>query len=291
MDQILRAIDKNYSFRLFFIQSDNLVEEAKQIHGLSRSATVALGRLLTANLLLAADLKNTEDRLTLQMRGNGPGGFLVTTADGSGHVKGYADQPEAKVADKKNGEPDAGAYVGKEGTFVLIRDYGMKEPYTAHSPLVTGEIAEDIAAYYYQTENIPTAISLGVQLNEDDSVKTAGGFFLQAMPGVSEEELGKLEDFIKTLPDVTALLEVHTPEEIIRTAFAAFEMDILDTSDVSYRCDCSREKVEDALTSLHKDEIETMIKEDGGAEVVCHFCNKKYAFSETDLRQIIENRN
>lgn len=286
MDHLIRAIDKAYAFRMFVIRTDRLVEEARMIHGLNPVATVALGRLLTANLLLAAELKNRDDRLTLQIRGDGPAGFLVTTADGQGHVKGYANDADADVPEKENGQPDVGSYVGTEGNFVLIRDYGMKEPYTAYAPLVTGEIAEDIAAYYYQTERIPTALSLGVQLNEDGSARSAGGFFLQAMPGVSDDELVKLEERLKELPDITQLLDQQSLEDILSTEFASFEMEVLDSTEVSYRCDCSLEKVEDAVSSLHPDELKNMIQEDGGAEVVCHFCSKKYTFTKEDLEQM-----
>lgn len=288
MDQIIRAIDKDYAFRMFVIRTDRLVEEARRIHNLSPCATVALGRLLTANLLLAADLKNADDRLTLQIRGNGPAGFLVTTADGQGQVKGYANEPEEEVPHKENGQPDVAGYIGNEGTFILIRDHGMKEPYTAYSPLVSGEIAEDIAAYYYQTERIPTVLSLGVQLKEDGSVRSAGGFFLQAMPGVPDSELVRLEDAIRQLPDITQLLDQHSLEEILISEFSEFDMQILDTAEVAYRCDCSREKVEAALSSLHRDELMNMIDEDGGAEVVCHFCNTKYSFSEEELKAMAE---
>lgn len=290
MDTMVRAIDKAYAFRMFIIQTDQLVEEARKIHNLSPVATVALGRLLTANLLLAADLKNDEDRLTLQMRGEGPAGFLIATADGRGTVKGYGQHPEAELPAKDTGQPDVATYVGKEGNFILIRDYGMKEPYTAYSPIITGEIAEDIAAYYYQTERIPTAISLGVQLHPDGSVRAAGGYFLQAMPGVSDSELEKLEERLKELPDITTLLEDHSLEEILHKEFAEFEMEILDSSQVAYRCDCSREKVSDALSSLQKDELVAMKEEDGGAEVICHFCNEKYEFSPADLDAMIKNR-
>lgn len=290
MDHLVRAIDKAYAFRMFLIRTDSLVEEARNMHQLSECATVALGRLLTANLLLAADLKNDDDRLTLQIRGNGPAGFLVTTADGQGHVKGYANAPQEEVPNKENGRPDVASYIGTEGNFVLIRDYGMKEPYTAYSPLVTGEIAEDIAAYYYQTERIPTALSLGVQLNEDGFVQTAGGFFLQAMPGVPDDELETLEERLKALPDITALLADHSLEEILQSEFSSFEMEILDSTEVSYRCDCSRDKVQDALSSLHKDELLAMADEDSGAEVVCHFCGKVYAFSEEELQAMAAAR-
>lgn len=290
MDQLVRSIDNAYSFRIFLIRTDAVVEEARKIHGLSKTATVALGRLLTANLLLAADLKNADDRMTLQIRGDGPGGMLITTADGDGHVKGYIENPETEVQPKENGSPNVAEFVGKEGALVIIRDYGMKEPYTAHSPLLTGEIAEDIAAYYYQTERIPTAVSLGVQLKEDGSVDVAGGFFLQAMPGVTDEEMESVESLLLSLPDITKILKGKEAEEILAEQFGEFKMEILDKSDVSYRCDCSREKVEDAISSLSVEELREMIEEDHGAEVVCHFCRTAYTFSEEDLESIISNK-
>lgn len=285
MDQLIRAIDKNFSFRLFFVRTDEVVQQAKEFHALSPIATKALGRLLTANLLLAADLKSKDDRLTLQIRGNGPAGYFISTADGDGHVKGYVENPqEGMLLDK------VPAYVGEEGTFVLIRDYGLKEPYTAMSPLISGEIAQDIVAYYYQTERIPTALATDVLLDEEGNVKRAGGFFLQAMPGVSEEELAKIEEGIKNSPDVMDMLEADDFTTLLDEHFKEFEMEILNEEEVSYLCDCSKEKVRDALMSLNVEEMIAMKEEDHGAEVVCHFCNKKYTFTEQDLTEMIEQK-
>lgn len=285
MDQLIRAIDKNFSFRLFFVRTDEVVQQAKEFHELSPIATKALGRLLTANLLLAADLKSKDDRLTLQIRGNGPAGYFISTADGDGHVKGYVENPhEGMLLDK------VPAYVGEEGTFVLIRDYGLKEPYTAMSPLISGEIAQDIVAYYYQTERIPTALATDVLLDEEGNVKRAGGFFLQAMPGVSEEELAKIEEGIKNSPDVMDMLEADDFTTLLDEHFKEFEMEILNDEEVSYLCDCSKEKVRDALMSLNVEEMIAMKEEDHGAEVVCHFCNKKYIFTEQDLTEMIEQK-
>ncbi len=285
MDQLIRAIDKNFSFRLFFVRTDEVVQQAKEFHELSPIATKALGRLLTANLLLAADLKSKDDRLTLQIRGNGPAGYFISTADGDGHVKGYVENPhEGMLLDK------VPAYVGEEGTFVLIRDYGLKEPYTAMSPLISGEIAQDIVAYYYQTERIPTALATDVLLDEEGNVKRAGGFFLQAMPGVSEEELAKIEEGIKNSPDVMDMLEADDFTTLLDEHFKEFEMEILNDEEVSYLCDCSKEKVRDALMSLNVEEMIAMKEEDHGAEVVCHFCNKKYTFTEQDLTKMIEQK-
>lgn len=282
MGQMIRALDKAFSFRLFFVRTDDVVQNAKDFHGLSPIATRALGRLLTSNLLLAADLKSKEDRLTLQMRGNGPAGYFVTTADGDGHVKGYVEHPkQGELLDK------VPAYVGTEGSFVLIRDYGLKEPYTAMSPIATGEITQDIAGYYYQTERIPTALAADVLLDSKGNVEKAGGFFLQAMPGVSEEELAKIEEGIKNLPDIMDMLQHDNMEDILKEYFASFEMEIINTEDVSYLCDCSKEKVQDALMSLNVEEMQAMKEEDHGAEVVCHFCDKVYNFSEHDLEQMI----
>lgn len=290
MDQLIRSIDKDFSFRLFLIRTEGVVEEARQLHNLSDTATVALGKLLTANLLLSADLKNREDRLTLQFRGNGPGGFLISTANGDGNVKGYVQNPSVSLPKNDDGTQDVSSWVGKEGTFVIVRDYGMKEPYTAHSPLITGTIAEDIAGYYYQTERIPTALQLGVLLNDDGSVKLAGGYFLQAMPGVTDEELVSLESKLLSLPPITELLAHHTLDDILTTDLADFAMERLDSADVFYRCDCSKEKVQDAIMSLSKEELQEMKDEDKGAEVICHFCNKAYVFSEEELQVMIDRK-
>lgn len=286
MGTMIRAIDRAFSFRLFVADTTDVVKEAKRIHNTSAAATEALGNALTATLLLAADLKNKDDRLTLQMRGDGPVGLLVATADGDGHVKGYAEHADA-VFEPTDGIASA---VGKNGSLLLIRDHGMKEPYTAHSPLVTGKIDEDLAAYYYQTERIPTAIQVRVSLDDHGDVEKAAGYFLQAMPGVPDEELGALEDFLKEMPEITQWMESGNPPAAVMATFAAFEPEIIDSETIEYRCDCSREKVTDALQSLSREELIAMREEDEGAEVVCHFCDKKYRFDAEDLDEMIRRK-
>lgn len=286
-DYIIRGIDKDNIFRFFVITSTGMVEEARNIHNTSATATAALGRMLTAAAMMGIEMKNEEDSLTFNINGNGIAGNLVTIANNKGEVKGYVDYPEKDV-ESKNGKLDVGGYVGTDGYLTIIKDLGLKEPYTGQTELVTGEIAEDLVSYFYVSEQQPSAINLGVLVDKDLSVKAAGGYMIKVLPNISEEEIVKLENALSKAEPVSSLINRGlNPEEILEAVFGEFEMEILEKQEVKFVCDCSREKVEKLLFSLGKSEIENLM-EDEITEVVCHFCNKKYKFTGKELKELIK---
>lgn len=288
-DKLIRAIDAKNNFRLILCNSTNTVEEMRQIHFTSPTATAALGRVLTITAMLGSDLKNDIESLTIKVKGNGPAGLLLAVSNGKGELKGHMDFPQADVPSKSNTKLDVGTLVGKKGTLSIIRDYGIKDPYIGHSALVSGEIAEDFANYFYYSEQQPTVVSLGVFIEPDHTCSQAGGLIIQALPGYSEEALERMESCVNKLPPITALLkEEKDPRKILEDYFCDFAFEILEETSISYQCNCSKEKVEGVIVSLGKEEIREMIEEDHGAEVQCHFCNKKYSFSEGDLRNFIQ---
>lgn len=289
MSKILRAVDKTKTFKIYIANTTDTVEEMRRIHNTSATASAALGRLTTLASILSIDLKNKKDSITLKMRGDGPAGTLMAIGYGNGTVKSYVDNPEIDVPSKGPDKLDVGAYVGKHGSVGVIRDYGLKEPYTGMSNIISGEVAEDFAYYFYTSEQTNTVLSLGVFVEEDLHVERAGGIFLQAMPGVQEEEIVKVEKILENLPQITNILkEGLSNEEILDKYFSTLEPEILDENEVIYECDCSREKVEKALSTIKREELDTMIKEDGKIEVKCHFCNSIYNFYKDDIENLGE---
>jgi len=288
-DYIIRGIDKNGSIRFFVASTTNLVEEARKIHNTSPTATAALGRALTAASIIGITLKNKQDTLTLKIKGDGPIGSIVSVANCEGEVKGYVDNPHADVPSRSDGKLDVGSLVGKNGQIALIRDYGLKEPFVGYSNLVTGEIAEDLVSYFYHSEQQPSAISLGVLVDKDISVRAAGGFMLQLLPDVSDEDIDRIEKILKDMKPISTLIDQGlTPEEILEEIFGEFEVEILSKTYVQYKCNCNLEKIEQVLISLGEEELTKIIEEDEKAEVVCHFCNTKYRFSKDDLLKLLK---
>lgn len=287
-DYIIRGIDNKGTLRLFVASSTNIVEDARKIHNTSPTATAAFGRALTAAAMMGISMKGEENSLTFKIKGDGPIGNIVVVANNKGEVKGYVDYPEADVPSRSDNKLDVGKLVGKNGQLAVIMDLGLKEPYIGMSNLVSGEIAEDLVNYYYISEQQPSAINLGVLIDKDISVKAAGGYMLQLLPNVEEKDIDRIEDILnKAKPISTLIDEGLTPEEIMEELFGEFQMEILDKIYIEYKCNCEREKIEGVLLSLGKDEIKDIIKEDGKAEVVCHFCNKKYNFSKNELQKLI----
>lgn len=287
-DYIIRGIDKKGTIRFFVATSSNLVEKARRIHNTSPTATAALGRALTAASILGVTMKNKEDILTFKIRGDGPIGNIVTVANNKGEVKGYVDNPYADVPSRADGKLDVGTLVGKNGQIAIIKDLGLKEPYSGYSNLVSGEIAEDLVNYFYTSEQQPSAISLGVLVDKDISVKASGGYMLQLLPNVLDEDIDRIEEILKDAKPISILVdEGLTPEEILEELFGEFEVEILSKTDISYDCNCSREKIEKVLISLGNEELNKIIEEDEKAEVVCHFCNTKYNFSKDDLINLL----
>lgn len=293
MDKIIRCITSDGAVMASVINSTDIVYTAQKLHSTSPAATAAIGRLLSAASMMGAQLKQKSATLTVRIKGDGPLGTLVTVADSSGNVRGYLENSVCETEHYHKGKINVSAAVGKHGYIDVMRDYGTGEPYMSRAELATGEIAEDITAYYVQSEQIPTACGLGVLLDkEDGEVMLAGGFIIQLLPGADEAACDKLEKNIAALePMTTMLAKGMSVEEICRTALQGFEVEIVDELPVHYVCSCSRERVINSIASLRNEEIEAMIEEDGGAEVACNFCNKKYVFGAEDLRQIIELKN
>lgn len=289
MDYLVRAIDEDAKVRIFACNSTDMVEEARKIHNTSKTATAALGRTLTAAALMSENLKNEADTLTINIKGDGDIGQIVVTTKANGVVKGYVNNPLADADIRESdGKLDVGKIVGK-GTLTIVSDHGLKEPYIGKVELVSGEIAEDLANYFYQSDQVPSVVSLGVLVDVDYTVRDSGGFILQLMPGAGEECISKIEENLSKLKSVTTMLdEGMTPEEIVESVMNGFKIKFLDKKEIGFNCDCSREKVEDSLISIGKDELNKIIEEDKSAEVVCHFCNTKYYFEEDDLKNIIE---
>lgn len=290
-DYIIRATDEMGYFRFFVAKTTDLANEIRNIHESSATATSAMGRLSTMAVMMGADLKGENDQVTLKVNGNGPGGLLVAVADSKGHVRVTADRPEVDVpSNEATGKLDVASYVGREGEIAIIKDYGLKNPYSGHSEIVSGEIAEDFAAYFYFSEQTPTVVSLGVLVDRDLSVLASGGLFVQVLPDTPEEEIIKLEEMIGRLKPISELIEENmSPEDILNEYFSGLNLTILGSQDVVYKCNCSRERIEQALISVPKEDIKEILEEDGQAEVVCHFCNTKYIFDDKDLTRIIND--
>ena len=270
------------------IDSTEIVASAHSIHGTSNVASAALGRLLTAASLMGVSLKDDES-ITLRMNGGGPLGTLLAVSDSEGNVRGTVQHPAVKLPLKENGKLDVGGAVGYDGALTVIKDLGLKEPYVGQTPLVSGEIAEDITAYFATSEQIPTVCSLGVLCSSDgSSILHAGGFLIQLLPGATEETIEKVEEGIKGIKPVTELLsEGKTPEEILKEALPLFELNLLEEGHTEYRCNCNRERVERALISLGKNDL-LELAEDEETEVCCQFCPRKYTFASDEIKALAE---
>ncbi len=287
-DYLIKGMDKESKLRVFFARTTQTVEEARRIHNTSATATAAFGRVLTIGAIMASGFKNDNDLLTLRISGDGPIGNILVVASNNGRVKGMVDNPSADLPSTEDGKLDVGSLVGKNGTLTAIMDLGLKEPYVGQTSLVTGEIGDDIANFYLQSEQVPTAVGLGVLVEKDLSVKAAGGFLIQTLPDILDEEITKIEESLaKAKPLSTFIDQGYTPEEIMKEILSDFEMEITGKLELEYLCDCSRKRVEKVLISLGEKEIEKIIEEDGESEVKCHFCNTNYHFSKEELEKIL----
>ena len=287
-DYIVRATAKNGQVRAFAATTRELVEKARSIHNTSPVATAALGRLLTAGAMMGIMMKNEADLLTLQIRGDGPIQGLTVTADAAGRVKGYVFEPDVEIPANAQGKLDVSGALGN-GILNVIRDTGLKEPYVGQTILVSGEIAEDLTYYYATSEQVPSSVGLGVLMNRENTVRQAGGFILQMMPDAEEETISRIEENLKKVPSVTALLdEGKTPEEMLGILLEGLDLEILDQVPAEFYCNCSRERVSKAVISIGKKEIAEMIAEGKPIEVNCHFCNSHYSFSVDELKMFLE---
>ena len=289
-DRIVRAISTDGMVQAAAICSRELTERARQIHKTLPVATAALGRTLAAASMMGNALKSDGASLTLQFKGGGPLGTVLAVSDSGGNVRGYVTNPHTDIPLRADGKLDVGTAVGHEGTLTVIKDLHMKEPYVGTIDLLGGEIAEDIAGYFVESEQIPTACALGVLVDRDQSVKAAGGYLIQLMPGAGEDTITKVEGGIMAAGAVSALLDKDDdPEHLLRAVMSDFELKILETCPVAYKCYCSRERVERALISLGREELEKMLEEQGGCQLTCQFCDAVYDFSADELRGLLKN--
>ena len=287
-DRIVRAISADGLVQAAAICSRDLTERARQIHKTLPVATAALGRALAAASMMGNALKSDGASLTLQFKGGGPLGTVLAVSDNEGCVRGYVTNPYTDLPLRPDGKLDVGGAVGHDGTLTVIKDLHMKEPYVGTIDLLGGEIAEDVASYFVESEQIPTACALGVLVDRDQSVKSAGGYLIQLMPGAGEDTIAKVEGGVMAAGPVSAILEQNDdPEALLRTVMSDFDLKILETCPVSYKCYCSRQRVERALISLGKPELEQMLAEQGGCQLTCQFCDAVYDFSADDLRALI----
>ena len=287
-DYIVRATAANNQIRAFAATTKETVEAARQAHNTSPVATAALGRLLTGGAMMGSMMKNDSDMLTIQIKGDGPIGGLTVTADSKGKVKGYVEHPEVMLPPNAQGKLDVAGALGI-GLISVIKDMGLKEPYVGQTILQTSEIAEDLTYYFATSEQVPSSVGLGVLMEHDNTVKQAGGFIVQLMPFVDDDVVDRLEVNIKKISSVTSMLDKGmTPEEILEEVLDGFEVEVKDTMPAQFYCNCTKERVEKAIISIGKKDIQEMIEDGKPIEVNCHFCGKSYEFSVEELKTLIK---
>ena len=286
-DYIVRATAANNQIRAFAATTKEMVEFARQAHNTSPVATAALGRLLTGGAMMGAMQKGDKDLLTLQIKCSGPIQGLTVTADSHGNVKGYVNNPEVMLPPSEKGKLDVGKALDL-GVLSVIKDMGLKEPYVGQTNLVSGEIAEDLTKYFAESEQVPSAVALGVLMNKENTVRRAGGFIIQLMPFADDEVIDKLEAKINSITSITALLDKDmTPEMVLEEVLGEFGVEIMEKTETRFHCNCTKERVEKAIVSIGEKDIQEMIDDGKPIEVNCHFCNENYHFSVEELKDII----
>ncbi len=290
MSKLIRCITSDGCVTAMAVDSTDIVNKAAELHQTSAVVSAALGRLLTAASMMGNMLKGERDSITLRIDGDGPIGAVVAVADSKGNVKGYAVNNVVEIPLNARGKLDVGGAVG-QGNLYVLKDLGMKEPYNGVIPLVSGEIAEDITAYYAESEQIPTVCALGVLVNPDLSIKAAGGYIIQLLPTADDTVISKVENSIAGVKPVTTLMsEGMSIEDIVRDALSEFDVEVLDETEAEYRCDCSRERTERVLKAIGKEELEKLADEQEITEVSCHFCGKKYKFTADEVRKLASKK-
>ncbi len=288
-DELIRATAMNGAIRAFAVRATQTVEQLRRRHGLYPTAAAALGRTAAAGAMMGAMLKG-EEKLTLQIKGDGPLGQIVVDANAKGEVRGYVDHPQVHLPSNREGKLDVAGAVGRNGFIYVMKDLRLKEPYSGSVPIVSGELAEDFTYYFAKSEQTPSSVALGVLVNTDSSIRAAGGFIIQLLPGLADAEIERLERQLSALPPITAMLDQGLAlEEILGRVLESPV--VHERMEIRFRCKCSRERIERTLISLGGAEIESMIEEDGRAEVVCHFCNEAYSFELRDLQAIRDKLN
>lgn len=290
-DQLVRAITRDGFVKATAVSTRALTERARTIHASTPLATAALGRTLAAASMMGNALKGDGESLTLRIRGDGPLGTILAVSDAEGNVRGYVQDPSVELPLRQDGKLDVGAGVGADGTLTVIKDLNMGKPYVGTIDLLGGEIGEDVAAYFVESEQIPSACGLGVLIGRDCSVSAAGGYLIQLLPGADEDTITKIEGGIFAAGAISTLLQNDPdPANLLRTVLSDFTVDILETSPIEYRCYCSRERTERALLSLGSQELTQMLEEQGSAELSCQFCDRVEHFNAEQLRHIIEQQ-
>ncbi|MFV0557126.1 MAG: Hsp33 family molecular chaperone HslO [Enterococcus sp.] len=283
---LVKALAYDGFVRAYAVCATDVISEAQRRHDTWNTASAALGRAMVGGLLLGATVKG-EDKLTIKIQGDGPAGAIIIDSNGHGDVKGYIKNPQVSLPLNAQGKLDVRGAVGTDGIFTVIKDLGLKEPFSGQTPIISGELGEDFTYYLAVSEQVPSAVGLSVLVDTDDSIKSAGGFMLQIMPGASEEILDAIEDKLKTTPKISTLLdEGQSPEQILQDLLSGTTVDILEKMPVQFNCDCSKEKFGTAIITLGAAEIQAMIDEDHGAEAVCSFCGNKYHFDEVELAEL-----
>lgn len=286
-DYLVRAIAANGQVRAFAAYTKNTVEVARQAHNTSPVVTAGLGRLLTAGAMMGSMMKGDRDVLTIKAEGSGPVGHYLVTADSKGNVKGYAANPNVILPANAAGKLDVGGSLGV-GLLTVIKDLGLKEPYTGTCELISGEIAEDLTYYFASSEQTPSSVGLGVLMTKDNTVNVAGGFIIQLMPDATEETISIVEEKISTIKSVTSMLENGLdPEGIINLILGGLDPEILDKMPVRFHCNCSKERVSKALIAIGRKELDNIIADNEPIEVKCHFCNKAYNFTVDELKKLV----
>ena len=289
-DYLVRGMSMDGFVKVVAIRSTEMVSRGAQIHGTTPNATAAFGRVLTAASMMGNMQKVDNGSMTLQIKGDGPIGSIVCVSDPSGNVRGYVYEPKVPLVEKYPGKLDVGSTVGKNGTLTVIRDLQMKEPYVGSIPLVSGEIGDDVTAYFVQSEQIPTACALGVLVDRDQSVKVAGGYLIQLLPGAPDETIDKLEEGIRRAGAVTPMLEQGmTPEDILGQVVGDLGVVFLETTEVCYKCYCDRDRVTAALISLGKEELQEIAQEGKVFPVECQFCDTVYEFTPEDVEKLLKS--
>lgn len=291
MVQLYRYLNEKETLSFFIINSTELVEDMRQVHETSTTATAALGRLSTMASLMGSEIKNEKERIILKIQGDGPAGLLVSEINSKGDIRAYIQNPKLDIPSVE-GKPklDVGGFVGHNGNLVVTRDLGFGQPYNGYTELVNGEIAEDFAKYFYSSYQMPTVVSLGVLVDVDYSVKSAGGLFIQALPNYDDEDLDMLESALKDFPPISSLfVEEESPQHVIKKYFKEFNPKLVGVDERRYKCSCNRDKIEKLIVSLGNEEVEDILKEEGKVEIKCSYCNKMYEFSEDEVKEIYDN--
>ncbi|QIZ06007.1 Hsp33 family molecular chaperone HslO [Priestia megaterium] len=285
-DYLVKALAYDGNIRAYAVRTTETVSEAQRRHQTWRTASAALGRTMTAGVMMGAMLKG-EDKLTIKINGGGPIGPIVVDSNAKGEVRGYVTNPEVDFESTENGKLDVRRAVGTEGTLAVVKDVGLRDFFSGQVPLVSGELGEDFTYYFATSEQTPSSVGVGVLVNPDDSILAAGGFIFQLMPGTPESIISNLEERLKTIEPISKLIERGlTPEQILEELFGKEQVKVLETMPVGFECNCSKERFANAIVGLGAAEIHAMIEEDGQAEAHCHFCNEKYLFSSDELEEL-----